>query len=88
MSSKVKSHFILWTKESCPFCCMAIEFLESKKISHNVFTMDDDLETLDMVKEKFEWSTVPLIIEQVVGGDIVFVGGFTDLTAHLGVPSD
>jgi len=79
MSSEVKSHFSLWTKEECPFCCEAVEFLKSKNISYNTFVMDNNLETLERIKEKFEWPTVPIIVKQTINGDVVFVGGCSDL---------
>jgi glutaredoxin len=67
-------HFVMWVKTYCPFCVKAKDAAFDQKVSYTVYIMDDKLEELNGLKEKWNHSTVPIIIarkndeEQLVGG--------------------
>ena len=50
--------------------------------------MDQELEKLDEVKNKFNWKTVPIIFEVTSDGHFGLIGGYTDLKEHLEETSD
>jgi len=83
MSSKVKKHFMLWVKKSCPYCEAAISDLLETDHQFSVFDMDASLEQLKKVQNQHQWFTVPVIVEQCSDGERNFIGGYTDLKTHL-----
>lgn len=83
MSSKVSRYYFLWVKTTCPFCKRASDVLAEKGYPHTVHTMDEKPDLLERVKKKFNWSTVPLILEQSSDGENKFIGGCTDLEVYL-----
>ena len=84
MSSKVEKLFILWTKRNCPYCEKAINLLIGTDHSFSIFEMDRVPEQLEKVQNQYQWSTVPLIVEQCSDGERSFIGGYTDLEKYLG----
>ena len=67
-------HFVMWVKTHCPFCVKAKDEVFDQKVNYTVYVMDDKLEELNSLKEKWNHPTVPIIImrrneeEQLVGG--------------------
>ena len=88
MSSKVSRYYFLWAKSACPFCKKASDLLAENGYPHTVYTLDNNLELLQKVKERFDWGTVPLVLEQSSDGEGKFIGGYTDLQSHLGKLND
>ena len=75
--------YILFVKNSCPFCSDAIELLEREDLSYRVVNFDfDQEEVLTEIKKAYDWGTVPMIFYRE-GQDIKFVGGYTDLQKLL-----
>ena len=44
--------------------------------------VDNDAALLTEVQDKYNWRTVPIIVERV-GEEEHFIGGYTDLVEHL-----
>jgi glutaredoxin len=83
MSSTIKRHFILWTKNGCPYCDEATAILLESDHTFTVFEMSSNLDQLEKVQNQHHWSTVPLIVEQCSNGDRSFIGGCSDLERYL-----
>ena len=78
-----KSHFFLWIKKHCPFCQMATGLLTDNEIPYTVYEISENLDLLSEVQNRFDWKTVPVVLEQKPDGDRKFIGGFTDLKEYL-----
>jgi len=76
-------HFFLWTKKECPFCIKAIDELFDEDCKYTEYEMGDKPETLQQVKDRFNWQTVPIILVQCSSGETKFVGGSSDLEDFL-----
>jgi len=75
--------YILFVKESCTYCTMAVQLLEEKNLSYKSIAFEPDQETvLQEVKEAYAWNTVPMIFYRN-GNLIKFVGGYTDLLKEI-----
>ena len=74
--------YTVWAKSHCPYCQQAQELLLEKKLPYDIVMVDEDKDLLQEVQQKFNWSTVPVIVETKDNNEI-FVGGFTDLVEHL-----
>tara|TARA_R100000008_G_scaffold77514_1_gene57979 strand:+ start:158 stop:448 length:291 start_codon:yes stop_codon:yes gene_type:complete len=81
--SKVKKHYLLWTKDHCPWCKKAIDLLRQRELSHTVFAMDDKPEQLIEAKQNFGWKTVPIVYTIASNGETELIGGCTDLEGYL-----
>jgi glutaredoxin len=74
--------YILFVKQSCPFCVKACKFLEKQGRSFEVVNFEGKRqEVLQDIKKAFDWRTVPMIFE--AGEKINFIGGYTDLVKHF-----
>jgi|TARA_R110000824_G_scaffold386041_1_gene580499 glutaredoxin len=74
--------YTVWAKSECPYCQRAQALLLEKKLPHNIVLVDQEQDILQEVQQKFNWPTVPVIVEK--RNDIeIFVGGFTDLVEYL-----
>tara|TARA_Y100000592_G_C5397460_1_gene281402 strand:+ start:424 stop:684 length:261 start_codon:yes stop_codon:yes gene_type:complete len=72
-----------WTE--CPFCVHAKELLIEKKEQFMFCCLDQSDALLRYIKTKYNWETVPLIVEKnTESNDEKFIGGFTDLAKYLG----
>lgn len=68
----------IYTKDACPYCIMAKEFLQEKKIPYTELKLNIDFPR-EAVLAKFEpHKTFPFIVV-----DNVFVGGYIDFIAHM-----
>ena len=75
--------FILFIKEQCPFCVTAQELLTSRNFDFKTVSFESDqTETLNEIKEAYNWPTVPMIFLRD-GNNIEFIGGCTDLEKRL-----
>ena len=75
--------YILFVKQQCPFCVKAQSLLEEKNLEHNVINFEDSQrDTLQEIKNAYEWATVPMIFCRS-GSMTEFVGGYTDLVKFL-----
>ncbi len=75
--------YILFTREGCPYCSMAVELLEAKGLEHKVVNFQrSQADLLNEVKKAHDWKTVPMVFARE-GSDIEFIGGYTDLKERL-----
>ena len=75
--------YILFVKETCPYCVKAVQLLEENGAKYNLVTFDPDQEdVLKEVKAAYDWKTVPMIFYRN-NNLIKFIGGYTDLLEEL-----
>jgi len=71
-----------WTE--CPFCSHAKELLIEKGEQFMFCCLDQSDALLRFLKGKYNWNTVPMIIEKHTEENYEkFIGGFTDLAKYL-----
>lgn len=70
------SKVLMYTKDHCPYCVSAKRLLGSKNISFEEINMENRLDELMQLKEKYGWKTVPMIFI-----NDKLIGGYTDLAA-------
>jgi len=76
-----------WTE--CPFCVDAKKLLIERGKQFMFCCLDQSDLLLKHLKDKYEWETVPMIIEKNTNSaEETFIGGFTDLKKHLGESGD
>lgn len=87
--------FVVHGRQDCPFCESALNVLSRFKseITYAVrFYESDQRESLVLEQDKWNWKTVPVVVEvtESKSGDTVerLVGGYTDLCLELGVEPD
>jgi glutaredoxin len=74
--------YVVFAKESCPYCVKTVELLEDKEQNFKVVNFEaDQTKILGEIKEACRWETVPMIFKVSDENKIKFVGGYTDLTA-------
>ena len=75
--------YIMFAKETCPFCIKAEALLKQNNLLYNVVNFEPSQEDLLVeIKKAHSWNTVPMIFERD-GADIKFIGGYTDLQKWL-----
>lgn len=72
MSAKV----VIYTKDPCPYCVRAIQFMTNKGIAFEEIDLTDTPEEIERLKNETGWRTVPIIL---INGKLV--GGYTDIKA-------
>ena len=87
--------YVVHGRDDCPFCVSALNLLSSFKgqKSYTVrFFAESEKGSLILEQQKWQWETVPVIVEmtQDSSGDTVerLVGGYTDLCEELEVDPD
>jgi glutaredoxin len=74
--------YVLFVKQTCPFCVKAQEFLQEREKDFEVVNFEEGHQgVLHDIKRVFSWPTVPMIFE--AGEKINFIGGYTDLVKHF-----
>ena len=53
----IERHFILWTKNGCPYCDEATAILLESDHTFTIFEMSSNLEQLEKVQNQHQWST-------------------------------
>ena len=78
-------YFEIYAWTECPFCIHAKELLIEKGEQFMFCCMDSSDTLLSFFKKKYDWNTVPMIIEKhTEKNEEKFIGGFTDLANYLG----
>ena len=67
---------VIYTKDPCPFCVRAINFMSDKGIPFEEIDLTDRQDEIDRIKNETGWRTVPIIM---VDGQLI--GGYTDMKA-------
>jgi glutaredoxin len=77
-------YFEIYAWTECPFCVHAKELLIEKGEQFMFCCLDQSDDLLNYIKVKYDWGTVPLIIERHTEKPYEhFIGGFTDLQKYL-----
>jgi len=66
----------------CIFCLRAINFMQEKGLEFHYYPMDNQERVLEYLKEDYEHKTVPIIIKNT-DGDELLIGGYDDLVEHI-----
>lgn len=72
MAAKV----IIYTKDPCPYCVRAIQFMTNKGMEFEEVDLTDTPEEIERLKNETGWRTVPIIM---INGKLI--GGYTDIKA-------
>ena len=77
-------YFEIYAWTDCPFCTHAKELLIEKGEQFMFCCLDQSDTLLEFIKTKYNWNTVPMIIEKHTDKNKwTFIGGFTDLQKYL-----
>ena len=77
-------YFEIYAWTDCPYCQEAKELLISKGYQFMFCCLDQSDALLAHIKTKWNWTTVPMILEKFTNSDeINFIGGFSDLVEYL-----
>jgi len=74
--------FILYIREDCPFCSMAIEELAQRNFDFLVVEVGKCEEILSDLKNAYSWNTVPMVFLQQEA-TYRLIGGYDSLKAFL-----
>tara|TARA_R110000751_G_scaffold266072_2_gene365124 strand:+ start:516 stop:770 length:255 start_codon:yes stop_codon:yes gene_type:complete len=75
--------YILFVKETCPFCIKAKNLLDEKGLPYKEVNFNaQQSEILNEIKEAYSWETVPVIFYRD-DSRVEFIGGYTDLVKHV-----
>lgn len=66
----------IYTKDPCPYCIRAINFLNSREIPFKEIDLTGNQNEMDRMKLETGWATMPIILI-----NNYLVGGYTDLVA-------
>jgi len=75
--------FVLYTRQACPYCHAAARLLEQTGNQYSLRPTDDHPQLLTEMSSRYNWKTVPLILEVLDGGSTRFIGGYDDLQEYL-----
>lgn len=70
--------FIVYGKDSCPYCVKAKNFLEEKNLDYQYINLDTEEKIAKFKSDNPKVKTVPLILK-----DDYVIGGYTDLTYYI-----
>jgi len=76
-------YYHVYAKATCPWCVQAINMLHEHGYEFVLTLVENSPEFYHNVKKKYEWQTVPMIVEIDVAGNEKFIGGFTDLKDYF-----
>ncbi len=81
-------YYKIFGRETCPWCCKACEVLKEKKINFMFCEMEHSPDLIQFHKDKFNMTTVPIVVRIEDDGEPELVGGCMDLFEHLGVENE
>ncbi|OYZ22885.1 MAG: glutaredoxin [Bdellovibrio sp. 28-41-41] len=73
---KTNAKVVIYTKDPCPFCIRAINFLNARNIPFEEIDLTGNQAEMDHMKNETGWTTMPIIL---INKELV--GGYTDLVA-------
>ena len=72
--------YIIFGRESCPFCVMAADFCIASHLEHVFLNYENNKGILEDYKQFYQQDTVPIILENnKETGLVKKVGGYSDL---------
>lgn len=72
----MQAKVIIYTKDPCPFCVRAINFMTNEGIQFEEIDLTDHPEKIQQIKDETGWKTVPIIM---INNQLI--GGYTDIKA-------
>ena len=79
------SNYVLYVKNSCPYCHSAVDLLEEKGLDYNIISVDASQQLFESVKEAYSWTTVPMIFYKTGDRTYELIGGFDNLKESFNV---
>lgn len=79
-------YFHIYALMSCPYCKRAVDLLRRRQKIYTLTILDNDPNMLQIVKEKYNHPTVPVITKLNESKQYELVGGFTELDQLLNEP--
>ena len=77
-------YFIIYGRETCPYCCKACEVLKKAEYDFMFCEMEHSPNLINLYKTKYNMTTVPIVIEVISGTDHEkLIGGCTDLISYI-----
>tara|TARA_Y100001970_G_scaffold291313_1_gene427970 strand:+ start:773 stop:1027 length:255 start_codon:yes stop_codon:yes gene_type:complete len=77
-------YFEIYAWTDCPYCTNAKELLIEKQHQFMFCCLDQSDILLAHIKTKWDWQTVPLILEKhTTNNEVKLIGGFSDLVKYL-----
>jgi len=77
-------YFEIYAWTDCPYCVNAKELLIENQHQFMFCCLDQSDILLSHIKTKWNWKTVPLILEKHTdNNDVKLIGGFGDLVKYL-----
>tara|TARA_B100001564_G_C20558544_1_gene632631 strand:- start:161 stop:421 length:261 start_codon:yes stop_codon:yes gene_type:complete len=80
------TYYTLYLAEDCPYCVSALDLARSSGVEYYAQFLEWESPILLEAKEKYNHSTVPVVIEtRVTNGESNerLIGGYTEFAAHL-----
>lgn len=78
------NRYIVYGRETCPYCRMAIDLLTEKEKESVFFDFSEDPEAITEAKNFYSFETVPIILENnKSSGNTKLIGGYSDLVEYL-----
>jgi len=74
----LKFYHIYVTGE-CSYCVEAVKILNESGYEYALTFMDKSPELRTLLKKKYKWDTIPIIVECSITGEETLVGGCSDL---------
>ena len=78
-------YYHVLAKGTCPYCVQAIKLLDAGAYNYTLTLLDKNINALKHLKAKYEWKTVPIVLEYDEDNHDEFklIGGYSDLLDHL-----
>ena len=70
--------YIIYARSNCAFCKKLLGFMKENEQKFIYILMHNMDENLQKIMSKYNWRTVPLVIEVEENGDERFIGGCDD----------
>ena len=83
----MSKQYHIYATTVCPFCVRAINLLNESESEYILTLVDNSPLYLEELKLKYNWETIPIILELDSHTDeTTFIGGYTDLMDHFLTP--
>jgi len=74
--------FLIYGVSDCPHCLRACADLMEQDRPYVFIEMDFAKDYREMIKQKFDWTTYPIIVI-LINGEEKIIGGYQELLTHL-----
>ena len=74
--------FLIYGVSDCPYCLRACADLMEQDRQYIFIEMDFAKDYREMIKQKFDWTTYPIIVI-IINGEEKIIGGYQELLTHL-----